>query len=106
MKHRKTYADMERHPGDMTDFRRPAYSVRHPDTGYHDTQNTSTEQQNVAEYPESEYGTQNMSMAGKLIRAQGEQIRETPAEYVARKYGIGGNTVDKGNATELPEQKG
>ena len=105
MKHKKTYADMERHPGDMTDFRRPAYSVRHPDTGYHDTQNTSTEQQNVAEYPESEYGTQNMSMAGKLIRAQGEQIRETPAEYVARKYGIGGNTVDKENATELPEQK-
>ena len=105
MKHKKTYADMERHPVDMTDFRRPAYSVRHPDTGYHDTQNTSREQQNVAEYPESEYGTQNMSMAGKLIRAQGEQIRETPAEYIARKYGIGGNTVDKGNATELPEQK-
>lgn len=106
MKHKKTYADMERHPGDMTDFRRPAYSVRHPDTGCHDTQNTSTEQQNVAEYPEFEYGTQNMSMAGKLIRAQGEQIRETPAEYIARKYGIGGNTGDKGNATELPEQKG
>ena len=41
-----------------------------------------------------------------LIRAQAEQIRENPAEYVARKYGIGGNTVDKGNATELPEQKG
>ena len=91
MKHKKTYADMERHPGDMSDFRRPAYSVRHPDTGYHDTQNTSTGQQNVAEYPESEYGTQNMSMAGKLIRAQGEQIRETPAEYIARKYGIGGD---------------
>lgn len=91
MKHKKTYADMERHPGDMTDFRRPAYSVRHPDTRYHDTQNTSTEQQNVAEYPESEYGTQNMSMAGKLIRAQGEQIRETPAEYIARKYGIRGD---------------
>ena len=41
----------------------------------------------------------------RAIRAQGEQIRENPAEYVARKYGIGGNTVDKGNATELPEQK-
>lgn len=27
-------------------------------------------------------------------------------EYMVRKYGIGGNTVDKGNATELPEQKG
>ena len=70
MKHKKTYADMERHPGDMTDFRRPAYAVK------------------------------------RAIRAQGEQIRENPAEYVARKYGIGGNTVDKGNATELPEQKG
>ena len=88
MKHKKTYADMERHPGDMTDFRRPAYSVRHPDTGYHDTQNTSTEQQNVAEYPESEYGTQNMSMAGKLIRAQGEQIRRMSAEeYLIDKIG-------------------
>lgn len=48
----------------------------------------------------------NTSTAAALIRAQGEQIRENPAEYVARKYGIGGNTVDKGNATELPEQKG
>lgn len=86
MKHKKTYADMERHPGDMSDFRRPAYSVRHPDTGYHDTQNTSTGQQNVAEYPESEYGTQNMSMAGKLIRAQGEQIRYMSAdEYLKSK---------------------
>lgn len=88
MKHKKTYADMERHPGDMTDFRRPAYSVRHPDIGYHDTQNTSTGQQNVAEYPESEYGTQNMSMAGKLIRAQGEQIRYMSAdEYLKDKMG-------------------
>ena len=26
-----------------------------------------------------------------LIRAQAEQIRETPAEYVARKYGIRGD---------------
>ena len=60
MKHKKTYADMERHPGDMTDFRRPAYSVRHPKDGYADTQ--------------------NMSMAGKLIRAQGEQIRRMSAE--------------------------
>ena len=49
---------------------------------------------------------ENTSMAGKLIRAQAEQIREDPAEYVARKYGIGGNTVDKGDTTELSEQKG
>ena len=41
----------------------------------------------------------------RAIRAQGEQIRETPAEYIARKYKIGGDAVDKGNATELPEQK-
>ena len=69
MRHKKTYHDMETSRADMTNFRRPAYSVRHP---------------------ESEYGdTKNMSMAGKLIRAQSEQIRETPAEYVARKYGIG-----------------
>lgn len=26
-----------------------------------------------------------------LIRAQAEQIRETPAEYVARKYGVRGD---------------
>lgn len=41
-----------------------------------------------------------------LIRDQADRINETPEEYIARKYGIGGNTVDKGNATELPEQKG
>ena len=42
----------------------------------------------------------------RMIQAQAEQIREDPAEYVARKYKIGGDAVDKGNATELPEQKG
>ena len=36
-----------------------------------------------------------MSMAGKLIRNQAEQIREDPAEYVARKYGIRGD-ADEG----------
>ena len=41
-----------------------------------------------------------------LIRDQADRINETPEEYIARKYGIGGNTGDKGNATELPEQKG
>lgn len=108
MKHRKTYADMERHPGDMTDFRRPAYSVRHPDTGYSDTQNmsiqqqivagypkdeyddtqnTSTEQQNEAQYIKSEYGTHKPSAAA-LIRAQGEQIRRVSAEeYLKDKIG-------------------
>ena len=42
----------------------------------------------------------------RMIQVQAEQIREDPAEYVARKYKIGGDAVDKGNATELPEQKG
>lgn len=71
MKHKKTYADM----------------VRHPDTGYSDTQNMSTGQQNVAEYPESEYGTSRPSAAA-LIRAQGEQIRRVTAEeYLKDKIG-------------------
>ena len=40
----------------------------------------------MSKYPKPEYGnTRNMSMAGKLIRTQAEQIRETPAEYVERK---------------------
>ena len=40
-----------------------------------------------------------------LIRDQADQINETAEEYIARKYGIGGNTGDKGNATELPKQE-
>ena len=28
MKHKKTYADMERHPGDMTDFRRTRCGIQ------------------------------------------------------------------------------
>lgn len=107
MKHKKTYADMERHPGDMSDFRRPAYSVRHPkdeyDTQnmsipqqsvagypkdeYSDTQNMSAEQQNEAQYIKSEYGTHKPSAAA-LIRAQGEQIRRMSAEeYLKDKIG-------------------
>ena len=41
-----------------------------------------------------------------MILAQAEQIREDPAEYVARKYKIGGDAVDKGDTTKLSEQKG
>ena len=75
MRHKKTYHDMATSRADMTDFRRPAYSVQHPDG-----------------YADSEYNhTQNTSMAGKLIRVQAEQIREDPAKYVARKYGIRGD---------------
>ncbi len=104
MKHKKTYADMERHPGDMSDFRRPAYSVRHPDTEYRNIQNMSTGQQNEAQYIKSEYGTHKPSAAA-LIRAQGEQIRETPAEYIARKYRIRGDADghNKGTAPGVPE---
>lgn len=51
-------------------------------------------------YSNDEYNnTHNTSTAGKLIRAQAEQIRETPAEYVARKYGIRGD-ADDGRADE------
>ena len=61
----------------------------------------------MKQYPENEYiNTQNASMAGKLIRSQGERFRETPAEYVARKYRIRGDACDKRDSTELPEQKG
>ena len=124
MKHKKTYADMERHPGDMSDFRRPAYSVQHPDSKYGNIQNMSIPQQSVAGYPESEYNIQNVSTgqqneagylkseygthkpsAAALIRAQGEQIRETPAEYIARKYRIRGDADgdNKGTAPGIPE---
>ena len=137
MKHRKTYADMERHPGDMSDFRRPAYSVRHPDSKYGNIQNMSIPQQSVAGYPESEYNIQNVSTgqqneagypefeygthkpsAAELIRAQGEQIRETPRvnrkhsawiedaeKYIAGKYNIRGDADghNKGTAPGVPE---
>ena len=62
------------------------------------------EQQNVAPYIKSEYGTSRPSAAA-LIRAQGEQIRETPAEYIARKYRIRGDADgdNKGTAPGVPE---
>ena len=72
---RKEYDEMETSRADMTNFRMPAYSVQHPD-GYSDCEYSNTH---------------NTSMVGKLIRAQSEQIRENPAEYVARKYGIRGD---------------
>ena len=62
------------------------------------------EQQNVAPYIKSEYGTSRPSAAA-LIRAQGEQIGETPAEYIARKYRIRGDADEhnKGTASGIPE---
>lgn len=75
MRHKKTYHDMETSRVDMTNFRRPAYSVQHPDG-----------------YSNDEYeNTHNTSTAGKLIRAQAEQLREDPAQYAARKYGVRGD---------------
>lgn len=45
-------------------------------------------QQNAAPYIKTEYNTQNASIAGKLIRAQGEQIRRmTAEEYLKDKIG-------------------
>lgn len=58
----------------------------------------------LSKYSNNEYShTHNTSMAGKLIRVQAEQIRETPGancrhsawiedarKYTARKYGIRG----------------
>ena len=64
------------------------------------------DRQDMVGYPKDECNdTQNVSMAGKLIRAQGEQIRETPAEYVARKYRIRGDADghNKGTAPGVPE---
>lgn len=103
MKHKKTYADMERHTEDMSDFRRPAYSVRHPDTGYTDTQNMSIQQQNVAPYIKSEYNTPKPSAAA-LIRARGEQIRRMSAEeYLKDKIGSDADGDNKGTAPGIPE---
>lgn len=61
------------------------------------------DRQDMAEYPESEYGTQNMSMAGKLIRAQGEQIRRMSAEeYLIDK--IGSDADGSGEAERVQEE--
>lgn len=72
---------------------------KYPESEYKNIRKMSTRQQNEAKYLQSEYNhTRNMSMAGKLIRVQSEQIREDPAKYVARKYGIRGDADgQKGN---------
>lgn len=84
-----------RHPKDEYDTQNmsiPQQSVAGYPKDEYNTQNVSTGQQNEAEYLKSEYGTHKPSAAA-LIRAQGEQIRETPAEYVARKFGIRGDDL-------------
>lgn len=65
---------------------------KYPKSEYDNTRNMSTRQQNEAKYPKYEYrDTRNTSMAGKLIRVQAEQVRETPAEYIARKFNTRGD---------------
>ena len=48
-------------------------------------------------YPENEYDNTHDMRTGSavvhMIRVQAEQIRETPAEYAARKYGIRGDEL-------------
>ena len=84
MRHKKTYREMETSRADMTDFRRPAYSVRHPQNKYGDTR--------------------NMSTAATLIRAQGEQIRRMSAEeYLKDKIGSDADGHNKGTAPGVPE---
>ena len=68
---RKEYDEMETSCADMTNSRRHAYSVQHPD-GYSDGEHSYTH---------------NTSMAGELIRVQSEQIRRiTAEEYIKGKY--------------------
>ena len=65
---------------------------KYPKSEYSNTRNMSMRQQNEAKYLQSEYSyTHHTRMAGKLIRVQAEQIHETPAEYVARKFNIRGD---------------
>lgn len=64
---------------------------------YHDMESSQTD---MTDFRRPAYAVQ------RAIRVQGEQIREDPAEYIARKYKIGGSAVDKGDSAELPEQKG
>lgn len=50
----------------------------------------------MSRYPKPEYShTRKQSTAAALIRAQGEQLRETPAEYVARICGRSGIKDDR-----------
>ena len=66
---------------------------KYPKFEYGNTQKVSTRKQNEAKYLQSEYShTQNMSMAGKLIRAQSEQIRRITAEEYIKDKCIKTNT--------------
>lgn len=66
---------------------------KYPKSEYSNTRNMSTRQQNEAKYLQSEYShTHNTSMAGKLIRAQSEQIRRITAEEYIKDKCIKANT--------------
>ena len=66
---------------------------KYPKSEYGNTQYMSARQQNEAKYPKYEYrDTQNTSMAGKLIRAQSEQIRRITAEEYIKDKCIKTNT--------------
>ena len=46
----------------------------------------------ISQYIENEHrSTQNTSTTDELILVQGERIRESLVEYIARKYGIRGD---------------
>ena len=66
---------------------------KYPETEYDNTHNMSTRQQNEAKYLQSEYShTHILSMAGKLIRTQSEQIRRITAEEYIKDKCIKANT--------------
>ena len=72
---------------------------------YINTHIMSIKQRNKAKYPEYEYShTHNTSIAGKLIRAQGEQIRRMSAEeYLISKMGSDADGHNKRTAAGVPE---
>lgn len=61
------------------------------------------EQQNVAPYIKSEYGTSRPSAAA-LIRAQGEQIRRMSAEKYLKDKIIGSDADGSGEAEQVQEE--
>ena len=69
--------------------------MRHKKT-YHEME---TSRADMTDFRRPAYAVQ------RAIRVQGEQIREDPAEYVARKYGIRGDADghNKGTASGISE---
>lgn len=63
---------------------------------YHEMESSKTD---MTDFRRPAYAVQ------RAIRVQAEQIREDPAEYVARKYNIGSDADghNKGTASGVPE---